>query len=57
MQQYIQDKKDIGKVLQACDYFACKPWIIYMWKSDSADLFLTSLKTMTKISIECRQSH
>ncbi len=38
-------KDDRRKVLQACDYFACKPWIaIYVEKSDSADLFLTSLK-------------
>jgi Holliday junction resolvase-like predicted endonuclease len=38
-------KDDRKKVLQACVYFACEPWIaIYVEKSDSADLFLTSLK-------------
>jgi len=38
-------KDDRRKVLQACEYFACEPWIaIYVEKSDSADLFLTSLK-------------
>jgi Holliday junction resolvase-like predicted endonuclease len=37
-------KDDRRKVLQACEYFACEPWIaIYVEKSDSADLFLTSL--------------
>ena len=38
-------KDDRRKVLQACEYFACEPWIaIYVEKIDSADLFLTSLK-------------
>jgi len=38
-------KDDRRKVLQACEYFACEPWIaIYVETSDSADLFLTSLK-------------
>lgn len=42
-------KDDRKKVTQACSYFACKPWIaIYVEKSDSADLFLTSLENYDK---------
>ena len=36
---------DRKKVLKSCAGFACEPWIaIYVETSDSADLFLTSLK-------------
>jgi hypothetical protein len=39
------ERDDRGKVLKACEQFACKPWIaIYVETSDSADLFLTSLE-------------
>lgn len=42
---FITKKDDRKKVLQACEYFACQPWIaVYVETSDSADLFLTSLK-------------
>ena len=37
-------KNDREKIRQACEDFACEPWIaIYVETSDSADLFLTSL--------------
>jgi Holliday junction resolvase-like predicted endonuclease len=37
-------KNDREKLRQACECFACEPWIaVYIETSDSADLFLTSL--------------
>ena len=37
-------KNDREKIRQACEDFACEPWIaIYVETSDFADLFLTSL--------------
>lgn len=38
------DSKGRQKLLQACDYFACEPWIaIYVETTSYADIFLTSL--------------
>jgi Holliday junction resolvase-like predicted endonuclease len=42
---FVAKKDDRSKVIQACEYFKCKPWIaIYVERSNSADLFLTSLR-------------
>ncbi len=38
------DSKGRRKLLQACDYFACEPWIaVYVETTRYADIFLTSL--------------
>lgn len=38
------DSKGRQKLTQACDYFACEPWIaIYVETASYADIFLTSL--------------
>jgi len=38
------DSKGRQKLLQACDYFDCQPWIaIYVETTSYADIFLTSL--------------
>jgi hypothetical protein len=38
-------KNDRQKLLDACEAFACKPWIaVYVETSDSADIYLTSLR-------------
>lgn len=40
-----RDHDDRAKLLQACEDFACEPWLaIYVETSKSADLFLTSLE-------------
>jgi Holliday junction resolvase-like predicted endonuclease len=42
---YQKGKNDRQKLLDACEAFACEPWIaIYVETSNSADLYLTSLK-------------
>ena len=42
---YQKGKNDRQKLLDACEYFACEPWIaVYVETSDSADVYLTSLK-------------
>lgn len=41
---YQKGKNDRQKVLDACEAFACEPWIaIYVESSNSADLYLLSL--------------
>ena len=40
-----KEKNDLEKLLNACKAFACEPWIaIYIETSESADIYLTSLK-------------
>ncbi|MCJ7498408.1 MAG: hypothetical protein MUO78_09810, partial [candidate division Zixibacteria bacterium] len=42
---YRKGKNDRQKLKDACEYFACEPWIaVYVETSDSADVYLTSLK-------------
>ena len=42
---YRKAKNDRQKLLDACKVFACEPWIaVYVETSESADLYLTSLK-------------
>ena len=42
---YQKNKDDRQKVLDACEAFACEPWIgIYVELRDSADIFLLSLE-------------
>jgi len=42
---YRKGKNDRQKLLDACKAFACDPWIaVYVETSESADLYLTSLK-------------
>lgn len=42
---YQKGKNDRQKLLDACKAFACEPWIaIYVETSESADVYLTSLK-------------
>lgn len=42
---YQKGKNDRQKLLDACEAFACEPWIaVYVETSDSADVYLTSLK-------------
>jgi hypothetical protein len=41
---YQKEKTDRQKVLDACEAFACEPWIaIYVEATDQADIYLTSL--------------
>lgn len=42
---YQRGKNDRQKVLQACEAFACKPWVaVYVETTDKADIYLTSLE-------------
>ena len=42
---YRKGKNDRKRLLNACKYFACEPWIaVYVETADYADLYLTSLK-------------
>lgn len=42
---YRKGKNDRQRLLDACEAFACEPWIaVYVETSDSADVYLTSLK-------------
>jgi hypothetical protein len=42
---YQNGKNDRQKLFDACEAFACEPWIaVYVETSDSADVYLTSLK-------------
>lgn len=42
---YQNRKNDRQKLLDACEAFACEPWIaVYVETSDSADVYLTSLR-------------
>jgi len=43
---YQRAKSDRQKLLEACEAFACEPWIaIYVETSEYADVYLTSLRT------------
>ena len=42
---YQKEKNDRQKLLDACEAFACEPWIaVYVETLESADVYLTSLK-------------
>lgn len=42
---YQKEPSDRAKLLEACEAFACKPWLaVYVETSKSADLYLTSLE-------------
>jgi Holliday junction resolvase len=42
-------KDDRKKLLEACEYFGCEPWVaIYSENEDEADLYLVSLETFNK---------
>jgi Holliday junction resolvase-like predicted endonuclease len=46
---YQKRKNDRQKLLDACKAFACEPWIgIYVETTDSAEVYLTSLKNYDK---------
>lgn len=39
------DETDYKKIIDACKFFACEPWIgVYVEETERADLFLTSLQ-------------
>ncbi len=42
---FFNRKGDRQRLLSACEFFACAPWIaVYVETSESADIYLTSLK-------------
>jgi hypothetical protein len=42
---FFNRKNDYQKVIEACQFFACEPWLgIYVEATDSAELYLTSLE-------------
>lgn len=46
---FIAKKDDRKNILEACEAFACEPWIaVYVETSESADVYLTSLKNYDK---------
>ena len=45
----LKGKSDRIKLLNACKYFACEPWIaVYVETSEFAELYITSLKNYDK---------